>query len=166
MHVDVESIFEAEYDGLYRYLVRLTGDADLAADIAQECFIRLVERQPHERQLRGWLFRVGTNLVRDDSRVRRRRLELLDESSDLAAWNAQPPDPERVLEETEARRMVHGALAELNQRDRTLLLMRQAGFSHREMAEAVGTTTKSVGSMIARALRKFAQNLPRSEVDP
>ena len=166
MHVDVESIFEAEYEGLYRYLVRLTGDADLAADIAQECFIRLVERQPHDRQLRGWLFRVGTNLVRDDSRVRRRRMELLDESPGLAAWYEEPPDPERVFEEAEAQRMVHGALAGLNHRDRKLLLMRQAGFSHREMAEAVGTTTKSVGSMIARALRKFAQNLPKSEVDP
>ena len=146
--------------------MRLTGDGDLVGDIAQECFIRLVERQPHDRQLRGWLFRVGTNLVRDDSRVRRRRMELLDESPGLAAWYEEPPDPERVFEEAEAQRMVHGALAGLNHRDRKLLLMRQAGFSHREMAEAVGTTTKSVGSMIARALRKFAQNLPKSEVDP
>lgn len=164
--MDVEAIFEAEYDGLYRYLVRLTGDADLAADIAQECFIRLVERRPRDQQLRGWLFRVGTNLVRDDSRVRRRRVELLDEAADVMEWYGTTPDPERVLEIAETRRVVHGALAQLSSRDRTLLLMRQAGFSHREMAEAVGTTTKSVGSMIARALRKFAQNLPRSEVEP
>ena len=37
--------------------------------------------------------------------------------------------------------------------------MREGGFSHQEIAEAVGTTTKSVGSMIARALRKLSNEL-------
>ena len=164
--MDVESIFDEQYDGLYRYLARLTGDPDLAADVAQECFIRLVERQPEDHQLKAWLYRVATNLVRDHARVHKRRLELLDESADSLREASRPPDPDRALEQAEARRVVHRALAALSLRDRTLLLMREQGFSHREMAEAVGTTTKSVGSMIARALRKLARNLPRSEVDP
>lgn len=164
--MDVESIFDEQYDGLYRYLTRLTGDPDLAADVAQECFIRLVEKRPADHQLRAWLYRVGTNLVRDHARVQRRRLELLDESAGSLVPGGHPPDPERALEQAETRRVVHRALAALNLRDRTLLLMREQGFSHREMAEAVGTTTKSVGSMIARALQKLARNLPRSEVDP
>ena len=47
---------------------------------------------------------------------------------------------------------------------RLVLLMREAGFRHRESAEAVGTTTKSVGTMIARALRKLAaQATPTTE---
>ena len=165
--MDVESIFEEQYDPLIRYLVRLTGDPDLAADVAQECFIRLVEREPDDRQLRGWLFRVATNLVRDNSRVSRRRLELLQGSADLLSEGRfGDADPERVLEVKETRRVVRSALEALSLRDRTLLLMREEGFSHREMAEAVGTTTKSVGSMIARALRKLSKELSRPEVDP
>lgn len=163
--MDVESIFDEQYDVLYRYLVRLTGDADLAADVAQESFIRLVERQPDERQLRGWLFRVATNLVRDTSRVNRRRLELLQGSLDVVGGSAGPPNPEQVLELKEQRQAVRLALEALSLRDRTLLLMREEGFSHREMAQAVGTTTKSVGSMIARALKKLALELSRPEVD-
>lgn len=38
-----------------------------------------------------------------------------------------------------------------------MLLMQQEGFSHREIAEAVGTTEKSVGTMLARALKRFAK---------
>lgn len=47
----------------------------------------------------------------------------------------------------------------LSERDRTVLLMREEGFRHREIADAVGTTTKSVGTMIARALEKLAGEL-------
>ena len=44
-----------------------------------------------------------------------------------------------------------------------MLLMREEGFSHREIAEAVGTTTGSVGTMIARALDKLAARLQLDE---
>lgn len=164
--MNVEALFDAHYDALYRYLERLTGDPDLAADVAQETFIRLVERRPDERQIRGWLYRVATNLVRDGSRVQRRRLELLREWADQGGGPSAGPDPERALELEERRAAVRVALDALSLRDRTLLLMREEGFSHREMAEAVGTTTKSVGSMIARALNKLAMELSRPGVDP
>lgn len=164
--MDVDAVFEEHYEVLYRYLVRLTGDADQAADISQECFIRLIERAPDERQLRGWLFRVATNLVRDESRVRRRRLELLQESTDPVGAGATQLDPETMLELKQRRQVVRRALDALSLRDRTLLLMREEGFSHKEMAVAVGTTTKSVGSMIARALNKLAVELTRPGMDP
>lgn len=164
--MDVDSIFGEHYDVLYRYLVRLTGDPDTAADVAQESFIRLVERQPDGRQVRGWLFRVATNLVRDNSRVRRRRAELLQECPDRAPVGEAPLAPDRALERVEKQRLVRRALDALAVRDRTLLLMREEGFSHEEMALAVGTTTKSVGSMIARALNKLATELSRPEMDP
>lgn len=164
--MDVDAVFEEHYEVLYRYLVRLTGDVDQAADISQECFIRLIERRPDERQLRGWLFRVATNLVRDESRVRRRRLELLQESTEPVGSGATQLDPERMLELKQRRLVVRRALDALSLRDRTLLLMREEGFSHKEMAVTVGTTTKSVGSMIARALNKLAIELTRPGIDP
>jgi RNA polymerase sigma factor (sigma-70 family) len=63
------------------------------------------------------------------------------------------------LERTEARAAVRRALACLSEKERTILLMREEGFSHREIAEAVGTTTGSVGTMFARALTKLESGL-------
>ena len=164
--MNVEQLFAEHYEVLVRYLVRLTGDPDLAADAAQEAFVRLVERRPEGTQIRGWLFRVATNVVRDDSRVRRRRIELLREAPDRAPLGDSPLDPARALELSEQRQMVRGVLDGLNLRDRTILLMREEGFSHQEIAEAVGTTTKSVGSMIARAFQKLSTELaPKLEID-
>lgn len=157
--MDVQELFEQHYDVLYRYLIRMTGDADLAADAAQEAFVRLVEKRPDGDQIRGWLFRVATNVVRDESRVRRRRVELLRESPDRAPVGDAPTDAHHALEVAEQRDLVREALDKLNEKDRTVLLMREEGFSHQEIAEAVGTTTKSVGSMIARALQKLSAEL-------
>jgi DNA-directed RNA polymerase specialized sigma24 family protein len=58
---------------------------------------------------------------------------------------------------------VQTALAALSAKERTVLLMREEGFAHREIAQAVGTTTGSVGTMIARALDKLAERLPLDE---
>lgn len=157
--MDVQQLFEEHYDVLFRYLIRLTGDTDLAADAAQEAFVRLVEKRPGGDQVRGWLFRVATNVVRDESRVRRRRVELLREAPDRAPVGDAPMDAHHALEVAEQRDLVRGALDRLSEKDRTVLLMREEGFSHQEIAEAVGTTTKSVGSMIARALQKLSAEL-------
>jgi DNA-directed RNA polymerase specialized sigma24 family protein len=53
----------------------------------------------------------------------------------------------------------------LGEKERTVLLMREEGFSHREIADAVGTTTGSVGTMIVRALDKLAAELPLDAED-
>lgn len=156
-------MFDEHYEPLFRYLTRLTGDTDTAADAAQEAFVRLVEKSPSGTQVRAWLFRVATNVVRDESRVRRRRLELLRETPARAPLGDQPPAPDEALEIAERRARVRRALEALSERDRTVLLMREEGFSHQEIAEAVETTTKSVGSMIARALQKLSVELTRQQ---
>ena len=62
----------------------------------------------------------------------------------------------------EARARVRSALATLSEKERVLLLMREEGFKHREIAAAIGTTTGSVGTLIARALAKLAEELDRT----
>jgi RNA polymerase sigma factor (sigma-70 family) len=161
--VDAQALFAQYHEPLCRYLLRYTGDADLAADLAQETFVRLLERPPDMGHAGPWLFRVATNLARDASRARTRRRFLL-----LGAWNRlphgdAPPSPDRGVEGEERRRALEEALQALNPKERMALLMREEGFTQREIAVAVGTTTKSVGTLIARAIRKLA---PRIHLAP
>jgi RNA polymerase sigma-70 factor, ECF subfamily len=157
-------LFEEHHDGLYRYLVRLTGDPDLAADAAQEAFVRLVERPPQDRHLKAWLYAVATNVVRDTGRAQARWLRLLTASPDRAPVADRSPQPDAEAERGERRALVREALEHLSWKERTVLLMREEGFAHHEIASAVGTTTGSVGTMLARALAKLARELaPNSE---
>lgn len=156
--VDVDALFAGHNAALIRYLTRLTGDPDQAQDAAQESYLRLVTRPPtHSANLRAWLFTVATNVVRDQWR----KQAALREAADISPQEAAAPgdDPQVQLERAERRAIVRRMLAKLSERERTVLLLREEGFLHREIADAVGTTTKSVGTMIARALRKLADEL-------
>jgi RNA polymerase sigma-70 factor (ECF subfamily) len=152
-------LFAAHHAALYRYVARFAGDPDLAEDVVQETFIRLAERPPTDPTgIRAWLFTVATNLARDALKIGSRRRRLLVENGGLL----RPPDPTpaaEALEREESRARVRRALAALSEKERLLLLMREEGFKHREIAEAVGTTTGSVGTLVARALAKLAGHL-------
>lgn len=153
-------LFARHHAELYRYVARFTGDADLAEDVVQDVFVRLAERPPADQaHVRGWLFRVATTAAIDAMRGARRRLALMRDRPERLPMGDPPPDPAAALERAETRRRVREALTGLAQRERVVLLMREEGFAHREIAEAVGTTTKSVGTMIARALEKLAGRL-------
>ena len=164
--MDVPELYRTHYSTLVRYLTRLCGDRDLADDAAQEAFVRLAERPPaEERELRAWLFTVATNVVRDDRRTGRRRAEILAGDPEGASPAPPGPDPADDVVRTELRRRVRAALDALPERDRAVLLMREEGFKHREIADAVGITTGSVGTVIARALDRLAERLPRDLED-
>ncbi len=68
-----------------------------------------------------------------------------------------PRDPHSSVEADERRRVVMAALARLSDKERVAILMREEGFSHREIAQAVGTTTGSVGTLLARILERLAR---------
>jgi RNA polymerase sigma factor (sigma-70 family) len=157
------ALFEQHHEALYRYLARYTGDSDLAADITQETFVRYLERPPAPEISAPWLFRVATNLARDASRSVRRHRELATSGRIARSYSDPPLPPDRAVERAEADALVKRALTALSEKERMALLMREEGFAHREIADALGTTTGSVGTLLARALRKMAHELGYQE---
>lgn len=153
--MDFDALYDEVFPTLYRYCHRLTGDADVAEDVAQEAFVRMLERgvAGEPPALRVWLFKVATHVMRDRWRVssnRRRLLEIHPVTPGAA------PDPEIDLERREDVAEVRRALETLDARDRELLLMREEGFSYKEIAEAVGVSATSVGTLLVRAQKRFA----------
>lgn len=159
--VDFDALFDSVYPPLFRYCHRMVGDADQAEDLAQEAFFRLLDRgvEGTDAGLRSWLFRVATNLMRDRSRTRETRQRIL--STFPPPENV--PGPDQALARKEEERRVRKALEVLNRRDRQMLLLRQEGFSYIEIAEVAGVSHRSVGTILARALRRFAAELSNEE---
>ena len=157
---DARQLFDEHHASLFRYLVRFSGDADLAADALQEAFLKLVERPPPDAAFaRAWLFKVATNVVLETARAQSRRTRILASAPARTPVGDPPRSPYDLVEADEQRRLVAAALTSLSEKERTALLMREEGFSHREIAEAVGTTTGSVGTFVARALERLADLL-------
>jgi RNA polymerase sigma-70 factor (ECF subfamily) len=152
--VNFETLFRRFYPQVLRYANRLTGDPDVAADVAQESFVRLLDRQLGEEEARLWLFTVATNLVRDGARKSTRRQRIL---SAVPVAPTPLPRPDEVAERSLEVEGVRAALEHLPTRDREMLLMREEGFSYAEIARAVGIAPGSVGTLLARALKRFGE---------
>jgi RNA polymerase sigma-70 factor (ECF subfamily) len=147
-------LFHRVYPALVRFLHRRLGDRDLAEDLAQESFVRMLANDPEQPE--PWLYRVATNLARDANRgqVRRaRHLVVLTSDAQADQEAARRADGEIVSEETSA--LVRAALEKMSHRDRDLLLLHQDGMSYRQLAEVIGVNPNSVAPLLARARQRF-----------
>jgi len=147
--------FTERFDGLFRYLDRLSGDPDLAAEIAQETFVRLHQRGEMPDSVGAWLVSVANNLCRDERRRRQRRRRLLASRPPDATMGDGWPTPDGEVVGAERRGMVRAALATLPLRDQQILLLRHTGFSYREIAAGLGLPESSIGTWLARASAAF-----------
>jgi RNA polymerase sigma-70 factor (ECF subfamily) len=147
-------LFDVHFQRLYRYLGRLSGEWDLAADLAQEAFVRLYRRGSLPEAPRAWLTTVAMNLLRNarTTHSRRRRLLSLVHGGGV---HAGPPSPESAAARDDVRRRVRTAIERLPDRDRRLLLLRAEGYSYRDIAAALQLNEASVGTLLARARRGF-----------
>lgn len=161
---EVSEAFVRYHPVLFRYLTRLTGDADLAADAAQHAFAQLLQQPPETANVKGWLFQVGRNEACQSARTRNRRKQLLARSPGRTPLGDAPLICDEVLERKDQRVRVQRALGSLSRRDRTAVMMRIHGYSHREIAAAIGAKSGSVGTIIARALKKLVPRL-QAELD-
>ena len=154
-----EEAFRVFYEQTARpiwvYLARTTGDDRLADDLLQETYYRFLrtrttfESDDHRRH---YLFRIATNLVRDQ--WRRARTDVIDrgDASKVAVASHDPAVGDHALR----RIAVARALEQLKPRERSLLWLAYAlGFSHEEIAAQLGLRTGSLKALLFRARRRL-----------
>lgn len=155
MNVDWNELYRSTFPDLVRFLHRKVWDHERAQDLAQEAFVRALHHEP--RKPRAWLFQVAANLARDEARTvirRKRHLTLLkSEAEDL---ETSRPDPANDVTDQETWDQVRSALDALSERDREVLLLWDAGQSYTEIARQTGLAAGAVGTTLARARRRLA----------
>jgi RNA polymerase sigma-70 factor, ECF subfamily len=157
-----EDAFRAFYErtsrALWTYLSRITGDPQMADDLLQESyyrFLRIRGSWESETHRRAYLFRIATNLVRDDHRRTRHRVlvALPEGDRDELQATAGADHPEHAVRRTDLQR----AMRRLRPRERALLWLAYAqGRAHAEIADTLGVKTGSVKLLLFRARRKLA----------
>jgi RNA polymerase sigma factor (sigma-70 family) len=151
--------FDRRYTPLARYLARLVGDGALAADLAQEAFVRLFRRGAMPDEPGAWLVSVAHNLLRNERRQARRRMELIGARAAEVVPSDAAVSPDAAVEMDETREHVRRALDTLAERERRMLLLRYEGFSYQEIAAALQLHPASVGTLLARAKAAFRRAL-------
>jgi RNA polymerase sigma-70 factor (ECF subfamily) len=150
-------LFDAHYRRLFRWLDRLSGEPELAADLAQETFVRLYRRGSLPDAPEAWLATVALNLFRNARSARSRHRRLLTPWRGEAAHSDPAPGPDDAAVAEESRRRVRTAIDRLPERDRRLLLLQAEGYGYRDIALALGLNEASIGTLLVRARRAFRE---------
>jgi RNA polymerase sigma-70 factor (ECF subfamily) len=162
---DVEvflALVERHRGYLYNIALRLTGNEYDANDVVQEslldAFVHL-DRFEGRADLRTWLHRIVVNCALDHLRRLRRRPDVVDPLSiaDVADSAASPaPDPERLAESRDWRRLVAAVMETMSPLERVTFALRHfEGRSIVEIAQTVGIGTNAAKQHIFRAVRKL-----------
>lgn len=137
-------------EGLFRFVRGMRIDADAAADLVQEGFVRGYVRLPECRdpeRFRVWLFRIVRNLCLDHLKDIRRRSVPID---DVPLSDERPTASDEVVRQ-ELGQGIRAALDGLSPDLREAFLMKHwEERSYQEMADLTGA---SVSAMKMRVLR-------------
>ena len=153
----------SHYEELLRFLRRKLGNSELAADVAQETFLRLVriEQSTTPHNVRAYLFRAASNLLIDTFRRNSRVAAYL--TSPFETDNNTPsssPSVEDLYIARERLQRLHAVLHELPPNCRHALLWnRIEGLSHAQIAARLGVSESMVAKYIAQALRQCRNRL-------
>ncbi len=147
---DLDGLFRAEGDGVYRTLYAFTGGrADVAEEATAEAFARAVASGQQFRDPLAWIYRVAFRVAIDELRRDRHRGTLID--APMA-----PPELTGVME----------ALRELSPKQRAAIVLRHVlDLDVDEVARRMGIATPTVRVHLYRARARLRDLLGAEEVD-
>ncbi len=143
---------------LWALFYAMCSDPERAYDAVQESFLRYYDYKGEPvRDLRAWLLRVGQNWLRDVARKKSSSCRLLPGLDDFAA---QRNSGEDLLLLSERQEQIRGALRELNEDDRKVLVMKYSmEWSAAQMATVMDCSAAAIDMRLSRARRRLAEIL-------
>lgn len=152
-----EALYRRHRDSVYRYLLRLSLDEQVAEDVVQDAWSKIIRARDRYRptaRFSTYLFRVAHNCFIDYIRRNRRHTngEELDAERTPSPGDAPETETERLL----ARERLEIALRQLPDEQRDVFLLREeAGLSLEEIAFVTDTRQETAKSRLRYAVDKL-----------
>ena len=159
----VQALYREHSSSLVRQLARRTGCRELARDLANETFLRLLRMAPgNVRQIQqpeAYLRRASTNLLQ-----RWRKTEMFRTGAMASRDLADEPliDQIAVLESRDTLRRLEHAMSKLKPKTREIFIAHRIhGFTYAEIAARTGLSIKGVEKQMSKAIAKIDRFLDR-----
>jgi RNA polymerase sigma factor (sigma-70 family) len=176
---DVESFNELVrlFEGrVYTLCYRMLGDAESAADAAQDAFLSAFRNLRSFRggSFRSWMLRIATNTCYDVLRVRKRRpsvsldIEADDESDSSPLQIADTAEsPDDFAQRRELAAAIQQGLTELPDEQRIVLILSDIqGLAYEEIAQITNSNLGTVKSRLSRGRARLRDVLKAGELLP
>lgn len=152
-----DAIYQRYRQPVYAFVFHLLGRAngtEDAEDITQDVFTRAfagIREQRVNGGFRSWLFTIARNRTFDEIRGGRQKVVSLDAEHAEAPEAPRAQQPAEQAEQRAEFAWLMSAVAELPERQREALLLREmGGFSHERIAEELGTSVSATKKLISR----------------
>src|SRR4051794_15344809 len=161
--IRLQQLYQEHSSSLVRQLTRKTGCRELARELANETFLRLLRMAPgflgRIEQPEAFLRHVSTNLLRDWGRAKALRER---SKPTLELDSNQQLDQVAALESRDTLRRLEHAMSTLKPRTREIFLAHRIdGFTYAEIAERTGLSVKGVEKQMSKAIAKIDRLLDR-----
>jgi RNA polymerase sigma-70 factor (ECF subfamily) len=152
---EVLELYDAYSGVVSRYVMGVTGNEELSADVVQESFLLYIaHRRNGGAKVSGpaWFLREARQRIRSEHLKREQELDQM--GSEQAALRVRDParTPEQSCLPVEIRRL---AIEVLAPRELDCLLLRSQGLGYEDIASTMNITSGAVGAMLSRALHKL-----------
>lgn len=148
VRTDVEVVYRAQHERLWRALFSYTGDPHIAADAEGEAFAQLLRRGAAVSDPAAWVWRAAFKIAGGLLQSRHRDVALAVDQPSL--------DPE-LLEFLDA-------LGSLSEQQRACVVLRHAGrLTAPEIADVLETSPETVRTQLRRAHARLREGLDREE---
>lgn len=151
---------------VYNLVLRMMGRREEALDISQEVFVtvfKAIDGFRGDSKLSTWIYRIAVNHCRNRLKyLARRHQDRHDELEDTRerhhrggeAFSSSLSRPDEVTEGFAAEAFIKGRIAELDEEQRTVLVLRDIqGLRYDEIVQATGLPLGTVKSRLHRARR-------------
>lgn len=151
-------LFERHHKRIYNFLARMTMDRDVAEDLTQNVFLRMIKyrntyREGHRFQ--SWLYQVARNVFSDHYQNAKNKSAGF---IDVEKISDHIPDNNEGEELSEKERLLHVCLTKLTEEQRELLVLtRFQQLKYEEVAAIMDTTVANIKVKVHRAIMKLRE---------
>ena len=151
-------LFERYNRRIFNFLARMTMDKDLAEDLCQNVFLRMIKYRSSYRtgaRFQSWIYQIARNVFSDHyQKVKNRYSDFVD----VEKISDHMADNEDSQQQDEKEALLHRSMAKLTEEQRELLVLtRFQQMKYEDVADLVDTTVANIKVKVHRALIRLRE---------
>jgi RNA polymerase sigma factor (sigma-70 family) len=151
-------LFERYHKRIFNFLARMTMDRDLAEDLTQNVFLRIIRYRSSYRQglkFQSWIYQIARNVFSDHYQANKNRFS---DFVDVEKVSDHMADSNEEDDMDQKEKVLHQSLAKLTEEQRELLILtRFQHMKYEEVATIMDTTVANIKVKVHRAILKLRE---------
>lgn len=151
-------LFDRYHKRIFNFLARMTMDRELAEDLTQNVFLRILKYRTSYREglrFQAWIYQVARNVFSDHYQAHKNKFS---DFIDVEKVEDHMADTNEADDMDEKEKLLHQSMSRLSEEQRELLVLtRFQHMKYEEVATIMDTTVANIKVKVHRAILKLRE---------